>query len=557
MRILDRSDPPLLDIVRTQNSEPIESPWGDNEAVKLIDNSSRDNDVLSLHSQIIKETATVWPLRIHKLRPVGKDDWTLTDGNIVLLDSSSAVDGSSELAVLYLESFTCHHFSSTELEESGWHEAVQHATDGACHSGLVILVSDQEGSASLSSFIIDVSNKKTLEQTSSPKLPDRISVSAISIDERFVCIARKGSANKNYQWEILIFNRGTSKSKSKYITSLHGPAITGEDVGDNHVQDIFIRKTCIVAVTTRGNLFYWDDKFAVIPDPSSNAISDLLGDKRIVDTVHLGQDLERAVIMDLVDAENVAMILDKKPSLVPAASRQTGYPRYLRIDADCRTVVRGTMTNDGNSFLTPRFEIYPITEEEPWATIEPLSASLAPYLGSFVDVWINQISLTYFDDKGAIQIRFDGKNEIISLDTSSRYLPLNYDCWKLRGEPSISPPLNLWNIIPNEILDMITFEGIIQDFIDPRLPVYTGPRERFRGMVLYGQPLDLEWILKRWMINKRIFYSAKHSLLKVLELYYSSQISTPWDIVPSLTRIFLIYPSSYNMDRETATAWFK
>ncbi|KAM3064612.1 hypothetical protein ACMFMF_011900 [Clarireedia jacksonii] len=115
--------------------------------------------------------------------------------------------------------------------------------------------------------------------------------------------------------------------------------------------------------------------------------------------------------MDLVDAENVAMILDKKPSLVPAASRQTGYPRYLRIDADCRTVVRGTMTNDGNSFLTPRFEIYPITEEEPWATIEPLSASLAPYLGSFVD------------------IRFVGKNEIISLDTSSRYLPLNYDCW--------------------------------------------------------------------------------------------------------------------------------
>ncbi|KAM3066996.1 hypothetical protein ACMFMG_011778 [Clarireedia jacksonii] len=442
--------------MRTQSSKHIESPWGNNEGIKLLKNGSVDDKALSLHSQIIKETATVSALGIHELCAVGKK-WTLTDGNIVLLGSSSATDGTSELAVLYLESFTCYHFSSTELEESGWHEAVKNATDGACHSGLVILVGNKDGYASLSSFIIDISNQTLRKQTSSPTLPDGISVSAISINERYVCIARKGSDN-NCQWEILIFDRTSYEKNEK---TLRGPAITGEDAGNNHVQNIFIQKTCIVAVTTCGNLFYWNDRLAAIQDQSPNSISNLLGDEGIIDTVYLSQDSKRAVIMDLLDADNVAMILSDKSSLVPAASRYTGHSRYLRIDADCRTAVRGSMTNDGNDVITPRFDIYPISEEEPWATIEPLSASLERDLGSFVDVWVNKISLTYFGNKGVIQIRFVKNNETISLHTSSRYLPLNYDCWKLR------PQLSLWTTLPIEIIDMITFEGIIQDFIDP------------------------------------------------------------------------------------------
>jgi hypothetical protein len=66
--------------MRGQKPRHINLPWGNNKGVKLLKNSSLDDRVRSLQSQMTKVTPTALGLSIHKLCSLGEDGWTLTDG---------------------------------------------------------------------------------------------------------------------------------------------------------------------------------------------------------------------------------------------------------------------------------------------------------------------------------------------------------------------------------------------------------------------------------------------------------------------------------------------
>jgi hypothetical protein len=149
-----------------------------------------------------------------------------------------------------------------------------------------------------------------------------------------------------------------------------------------------------------------------------------------IDTVWLSQDLKRVVMMNSLANCDAAMVLDNKPSLIPAITNTLGGLEYLRMDADCQTVVCGLMPHPRHHVTTPQFEVYSISEGQPCFRVEPLSASIEHELGSFVDVSVNDYALTLFGTEGAIQIRFVGQDTIPDeTRTSSRYLPLDSQGW--------------------------------------------------------------------------------------------------------------------------------
>jgi hypothetical protein len=121
-----------------------------------------------------------------------------------LLDSSS--DGAAELTLLNLRTFTCRHLDDKELEAAGWPNATGFIFRVAMHTGLVILAVGNEEEFSLLSFSV---NPK-LRAVPSPAIPDNFGmITAISIDEQYICIAGHSQDSEN-QWKINIWDRSTT-----------------------------------------------------------------------------------------------------------------------------------------------------------------------------------------------------------------------------------------------------------------------------------------------------------------------------------------------------------
>jgi hypothetical protein len=344
----------------------------------------------------------------------------------ILLGSSDS-DGSAELAILDLRSFTCRRLDNKELRDACWPieaikpasilpaictSGVQHA---AIHSGLVILLmKEKDTPPSFKSF----STSPKLKPTPSPILPEGFFLAtAVSLDERYICLAGH-VRNSEHQWTILIWDRTTLEQ----LATLSIPRLE-YPYNDEWIEDICIRKNCIAAVAVMGHLYYWDTNFAVIQDRSS--LTDYLcHEETEVDTVWVSRDQERMVMMCARQGEYAAMTVGDKASLI-SAYVDLPFPNgpYPRIDVDCQTVARPAPNYSPN--FAPQYDIYPISEGEPHFRIHPISDWSAAEIGGFLDVWVNSYSLTYFGTEGVLQIRFVGQNTIPDeAYTSSRYLTL-------------------------------------------------------------------------------------------------------------------------------------
>jgi hypothetical protein len=394
-----------------------------------------------------------------------------------LLDSTS--DGAAELTLLNLRTFTCRHLDNKELEAAGWPNATDSIFRAAMHTGLAILAVGNEEDFSLLSFLI---NPK-LRAVPPPAMPGGFGmITEISIDEQYICIAGH-SQDSEYLWEINIWDRSTRQP----LKTLTGPMGSENGKVFEWVEDIFMQKDFIVAVTALGRLFYWDKNFVPILDRSSGLTDGLMHENLFIDTVWLSQDGERVVMMNLLENRDAAMVLDNKPSFIPAVPNRTEGPEYLRMDADCQTVVCGSMPHPRDHVPTPQFEVYSISESQPCFRVEPLNASIEHELGSFVDVSVNDYALTLFGTEGAIQIRFVGQNTIPDeTRTSSRYLPLDWQGWVTLNERDVQNS--------QETRPAITQ---IQNVDSPgtRRPTHGSPEEETE---VYGNP---DRVLKKWQAN--------------------------------------------------------
>jgi hypothetical protein len=271
--------------------------------------------------------------------------------------------------------------------------------------------------------------KEDLKPITSPTLPEGFFIHSISIDEKYIYMGGH-SSDTDFPWEIRIWERETLRELPKLI----GPTLSKDlEVPDEWIQHVVTQKNLIVAVTPLGRLFYWDN-FTALPDRSVTLTDDLMYSERYIDTVYLNEDLDRVVMMHLMSGADAAMVLDKKLSLVPAyalTQEDTGNAMdyYLRIDTECQTVVRVMRPIHEKQLDTPQLDIYPLSESEPWFSVQPLSVSLNVDLGVFVDVWVGKDSLTYFGAKGAVQLRFDQQHKMDSnyeTTTSSLYMAFRY-----------------------------------------------------------------------------------------------------------------------------------
>jgi hypothetical protein len=342
------------------------------------------------------------------------------------LFGSSSSNGFPELTLVDLKSFTSYHFSGKVLEDEQWPEA-KTVSNAAYHSGLLILV---EMNVVLSSFFIDPSSEQPLQRnlTSFPKLPVGFKVSevtAISLNQQFVCIAFSTTP-----WKVLVWERASLD----IVATLTGPeVIKEEDIRDNGVIDIVMRKNCIAAVTPLGHVFYWDDKFKELSNRPSTPIDALnLAEDRTVDTVLLSRDSERVVILDLFSGYDAAIILSNKGSVIPANNIIPPDDRYLRVDANCQTVVLGLMPYDQDTVITPQLDIFSISEGQRRSSIRPLKASLKADIGKFFDVIFDEDSIFYLSSEALVKLKFGKQGETPvtdEADISSRYIALNSPCW--------------------------------------------------------------------------------------------------------------------------------
>jgi hypothetical protein len=66
--------------MRTQQSTPVDSPWGDEEGVQNYEDSAPVDAEVSLHSRVSSTMPVASILKIHELSSVAMDWLALTDG---------------------------------------------------------------------------------------------------------------------------------------------------------------------------------------------------------------------------------------------------------------------------------------------------------------------------------------------------------------------------------------------------------------------------------------------------------------------------------------------